>query len=52
MLILMHYSKNVHKLWKPATGKGFEVRNFFFGIFGSVLKVSIFAYPRNYLFHD
>lgn len=22
---------NVHKLWKPATGKGFEVWNFFTG---------------------
>lgn len=31
MLILMHYLKNVYKLWKPATGKGFEVRNFFSG---------------------
>lgn len=31
MLILQHHSQNVHKLWKPATGKGFEVRIFFSG---------------------
>lgn len=31
MLILQYHPRNVHKLWKPATGKGFEVRNFFSG---------------------
>lgn len=31
MLNLCHHALNVHKLWKPATGKGFEVRNFFCG---------------------